>query len=110
MQRSLVELYSLDSTITYQHGFVFLRQLTVHLRTAIQTKKPVRNPPVKWHFDTIGFFLSLSQESVQSVYNWQFVHALGLWTNVVAVLFSNKEKLIQQLVHPLTELIIGTIR
>jgi nucleolar complex protein 2 len=41
MQRSLVELYSLDSTVTYQHGFVFLRQLTVHLRTAIQNKKPV---------------------------------------------------------------------
>jgi hypothetical protein len=43
MQRSLVELYSLDPTITYQHGFVFLRQLAVHLRTAIQTKKPVNN-------------------------------------------------------------------
>lgn len=41
MQRSLVELYSLDPTVTYQHGFVFLRQLAVHLRTAIQTKKPV---------------------------------------------------------------------
>ncbi len=42
MQRSLVELYSLDSTVTYQHGFVFLRQLAVHLRTAIQNKKPVK--------------------------------------------------------------------
>jgi nucleolar complex protein 2 len=42
MQRSLVELYSLDPTVTYQHGFVFLRQLAVHLRTAIQTKKPVK--------------------------------------------------------------------
>jgi nucleolar complex protein 2 len=41
MQRSLVELYSLDPTVTYQHGFVFLRQLAVHLRTAIQNKKPV---------------------------------------------------------------------
>ncbi len=41
MQRSLVELYSLDPTVTYTHGFVFLRQLAVHLRTAIQTKKPV---------------------------------------------------------------------
>jgi nucleolar complex protein 2 len=42
MQRSLVELYSIDSTVTYQHGFVFLRQLAVHLRTAIQNKKPVK--------------------------------------------------------------------
>lgn len=43
MQRSLVELYSLDSTVTYQHGFVFLRQLTVHLRTAMLNKKPVES-------------------------------------------------------------------
>jgi nucleolar complex protein 2 len=50
------------------------------------------------------------KESVQSVYNWQFVHAIGLWTNVIGVLYNNKEKLIQQLVHPLTELIVGTIR
>ncbi len=42
MQRSLVELYSLDSMVTYQHGFVFLRQLAVHLRTSIQNKKPVK--------------------------------------------------------------------
>ena len=41
MQRSLVNLYSLDPTVTYQHDFVFLRQLTVHLRTAIQNKKPL---------------------------------------------------------------------
>jgi nucleolar complex protein 2 len=41
MQRSLVELYLLDLTVTYQHDFVFLRQLAVHLRTAIQNKKPV---------------------------------------------------------------------
>jgi len=33
-----------------------------------------------------------------------------LWTNVVGVLYNNKEKLIQQLVHPLTEVIVGTIR
>ncbi|CAF2941177.1 unnamed protein product [Rotaria sp. Silwood2] len=89
MQRSLVELYSLDPTVTYQHGFVFLRQLAVYLRTATQNKK---------------------QENIQTVYNWQFIHALSLWTNVIGVLYDNKEKLIQQLVHPLTELIIGTIR
>ncbi|CAF1002106.1 unnamed protein product [Didymodactylos carnosus] len=89
IQRSLVELYSLDPTVTYQHGFVFLRQLAVHLRTATQNKKP---------------------ENIQRVYNWQFVHALGLWTSVIGVLYNNKEKLIQQLVHPLPELIVGTIR
>ena len=56
MQRSLVELYSLDPTVTYQHGFVFLRQLTVHLRTAIQTKKAVRSVSIS--------FISISQDLV----------------------------------------------
>jgi hypothetical protein len=41
MQGSLIELYSLDATVTYQDGFVFLRQLAVHSRTAIQNKKCV---------------------------------------------------------------------
>ena len=48
MQRSLVELYSMDPTVTYQHGFVFLRQLAVHLRTAILQKKPVRFSTADW--------------------------------------------------------------
>jgi len=87
MQRSLVELYSIDSTITYQHGFVFLRQLAVHLRSATLQKK---------------------QENIQTVYNWQFLHALSLWTSVVGLLY--KEPLMKQLIHPLCEIIIGTIR
>ena len=50
------------------------------------------------------------QENIHKVYNWQFIHALRLWTNVIGTLYQNDEKFIQQLVHPLTELIIGTIR
>ncbi|CAF1254662.1 unnamed protein product [Rotaria sordida] len=86
MQRSLVELYSLDLTVTYQHGFVFLRHFPIHLRTPIQNKKTC----------------------LQIV---NFIHALGLWTNVIGILYNdNKEKLIQKVVHLLTELIVGTIR
>ncbi|CAF0911111.1 unnamed protein product [Rotaria sp. Silwood1] len=39
MQQSLVELYLLDLTVIYQHDFVFLQQLAIHLRTTIHTKK-----------------------------------------------------------------------
>ncbi|CAF2666478.1 unnamed protein product [Rotaria sp. Silwood2] len=38
MQRSVLELYSLDSTVTYQDGFVFLRHLAVHLHVTVQNK------------------------------------------------------------------------
>ena len=41
MQNSLVEIFSLDSHLTYQHGFVFIRQLAIHLRNAIVQQKKV---------------------------------------------------------------------
>ena len=41
MQNSLVEIFSLDDHLTYQHGFVYIRQLAIHLRNAILQKKKV---------------------------------------------------------------------
>ena len=41
MQKSLVEIFSLDSTLTYQYAFVYIRQLAIHLRNAITNTKEV---------------------------------------------------------------------
>lgn len=41
MKNSLVEIFSLDDHLTYQHGFVYIRQLAIHLRNAILQKKKV---------------------------------------------------------------------
>ena len=42
MQNSLVEMFSVDHHVTYQHAFVYIRQLAIHLRNGIVQKKKVR--------------------------------------------------------------------
>lgn len=87
MQNSLVEIFSLDDHLTYQHGFVYIRQLAIHLRNAILQKK---------------------KDSYQSVYNWQYIHCLHLWCRVVSEVKSNG--LLDPLIYPLVQTVIGAIK
>lgn len=87
MRRSLVELFSLDINVTYQHVFLYIRQLAIHLRNAITLKK---------------------KENLQAVYNWQFVNSLRLWGNLLSVT-CNKPQL-QQLIYPFVQVCLGTIK
>ncbi|KAL9969895.1 hypothetical protein ACROYT_G022167 [Oculina patagonica] len=87
MQNSLVEIFSLDDHLTYQHGFVYIRQLAIHLRNAILQKK---------------------KDSYQSVYNWQYIHCLHLWCRVVSEVKSNG--VLDPLIYPLVQTVIGAIK
>lgn len=41
MRQSLSEMFALDNTISYHMAFLYIRQLAIHLRSAIIQKKKV---------------------------------------------------------------------
>lgn len=87
MRRSLTEMFTLDMNVSYQHAFLYIRQLAIHLRNAVTLKK---------------------RESYQTVYNWQFVNSLKLWSDVLVATY-NKPNL-QPLVYPLVTIAHGVIK
>lgn len=118
MGNCIVELYALDYASAYQHAFVYIRQLVLHLRSAVMKRTP---------------------ESRAVVCCWQYVHCLKIWVAVLCAACgssSNKTigssggvgnmassklgggasgkdeeaNLLQSLVYPLTEVILGVCR
>jgi nucleolar complex protein 2 len=90
MGNCLVELYSIDFHSSYQHAFVYIRQLALFLRTAIQKKTP---------------------ESMQQVFCWQYIQCLKLWVAVLSAAAPTDDgALLRSLIYPLTEIILGASR
>lgn len=87
MRRSLVEMFALDLNTAYQHAFLYIRQLAIHLRNAVILKK---------------------KDSYQSVYNWQYVNSIRLWVELLGATH-NKPQL-QPLIYPLVSIVTGAIK
>ena len=87
MAACVVEMYGLDASAAYQHAFGFIRQLAVLLRHALTSK---------------------SKESYKEMYCWQTMNCLELWAKVLAT-HADSEGL-RPLIHPVTQLLIGTAR
>jgi len=100
MGNCLVELYGLDMTSAYQHAFVYLRQLALHLRAAYTKKTP---------------------EALQKVYCWQFLNCCKVWVAVLTAYPSlppssssssseQQQQQLRELVFPLAQILIGMIK
>lgn len=97
-KNSAAELFGMNPTLGYQIGFEFVRQLAIHLRNIV-------NQPTK--------------DSYKSIYNWQFCHSLDFWSRVISTqcnsdkdleLKKGAENPLKQLIYPLVQVTIGTIR
>ncbi|CAO2817772.1 unnamed protein product [Amaranthus hypochondriacus] len=82
-----VEFMSVDLPTAYQHGFVFIRQLAMILREALNMK---------------------TKEAFRKVYEWKYINCLELWT--VAILKYGQEPDFRPLAYPLTQIISGVAR
>jgi len=93
MLNSVVELFRLDLSAAYQHAFVYIRQLAVHLRNALTQKK---------------------KDSVIQVYNWQYVYAVRVWAKLLSQTvdrFSkDKNDALRPLLYPLIQTTIGALK
>ena len=98
MKNSAAELWGLDPNIGYTTGFVYIRQLAVHLRTSI-------THPTK--------------DSYKTIYNWQYVHSLDFWSRVLSANcspFTNpslkkpNESPLHPLIYPLVQITLGALR
>ncbi|XP_012536796.1 nucleolar complex protein 2 homolog [Monomorium pharaonis] len=87
MEHSLVEIYLLDHDVSYNHAFLYIRQLAINLRNAITLKK---------------------KENFQAVYNWQYINSLRFWTDLI--IKSKEKSMLRSLLYPLVQIIIGTIK
>ncbi len=86
MSNCVTEIYGLDWNLSYQHMFVYIRQLAIILRTSFNTK---------------------SKDSYDTVYNWQFINSIRAFVRIFSA-YPN-QPVLQLLIHPLMQIIQGVI-
>ncbi|KAL8947127.1 MAG: hypothetical protein Q9222_006556 [Ikaeria aurantiellina] len=98
MKNSAAELWGLDLEIGYTTGFVYIRQLAVHLRNS--TTQP-------------------SKDNYKQIYNWQYIHSLDFWSRAIAMhcapasnpsLKKASDSALHPLLYPLVQITLGALR
>ncbi|KAI9596805.1 Noc2p family-domain-containing protein [Syncephalis fuscata] len=97
MMRCIVDLLGIRLDSSYQHAFLYIRQLAIHLRNAISAK---------------------TKEAYRSVYNWQFIHCLRLWSLVLSTYCNQRfcanqgatASPLQPIIYPFVQVALGASR
>uniref|UniRef100_H3GK58 Nucleolar complex protein 2 homolog n=1 Tax=Phytophthora ramorum TaxID=164328 RepID=H3GK58_PHYRM len=87
MGNCVVELFGLDLSSSYQHAFVYIRELAIAVRKTITSPGP---------------------DSFKAVLNWQFFNQLRVWTAVVCAYPAENQ--LRALVYPLSQLLLAVVR
>ncbi|GMT08598.1 hypothetical protein PENTCL1PPCAC_30772 [Pristionchus entomophagus] len=92
MHRSFAQLTLLNPNIAYQYAFVYIRQTAIHIRNAVISNK--------------------RKDLVQSVYNWQLMQCLYMWTRVICHSHSSTEETeaLRELAYPLVQIVLSTLK
>lgn len=99
-KNSAAELYGIDKTVSYQVAFEYIRQLAIHLRNSINAT-------------------SNAKEGYKIIYNWQYCHSLDFWSRILSKHCSTvddikskkkNESPLKELIYPLVQVTLGTIR
>ncbi|XP_010536116.1 PREDICTED: nucleolar complex protein 2 homolog [Tarenaya hassleriana] len=87
LSNCVIELLGVDPSAAYQHAFVFIRQLAMILREALNMK---------------------TKEAFRKVYEWKYVNCLELWTGAVCA--SSLQSELRPVAYPLAQVISGVAR
>jgi nucleolar complex protein 2 len=98
MKNTAAELYQLAPAQAYQQAFTFIRMLAVHLRGVVRGSTSGK--------------AGENQEAFKAVYNWQYVHCIDFWSQVLAGACSaaGAESPLKPLIYPLVQIALGVVR
>ncbi|EDO15525.1 hypothetical protein Kpol_479p13 [Vanderwaltozyma polyspora DSM 70294] len=98
---SITELFKIDEATTYTIGFESIRQLALHLKSAISSTSSNNTSE-----DPTDVY--------KTVYNWQFIHSLDFWSKVLIATYDldlkNKDSPAKQLAQPIISTTISFMR
>lgn len=86
MAQCIVELYQTDTSLAYQHAFLYIRQLALTLRGAIAKK---------------------DKDAERLVSSWQYLNCFRLWTRLLCVM--PEDGGLRPLLFPLTQIGLGVL-